>query len=109
MRRQGRSVWGIILVLVVAGLIWVRHDDVMQAGVEPWVYGGALLLAGQAAGRILRTLRKDPLPLWLGVLVAGAVPAMLSAPGEGALPVVVAGLAWGCGLGLAGFPAGFEV
>ncbi len=109
MRRQGRSVWGIILVLVVAGLLWVRHDDVMQAGVEPWVYGGALLLAGQAAGRILRTLRKDPLPLWLGVLVAGAVPAMLSAPGEGALPVAAAGLAWGCGLGLAGFPAGFEV
>lgn len=109
MKLAGRCAWLLLFALAVAGLIWVRHDDVVQAGVEPWVYGGALLLAGQAAGRILRSLRRDPLPLWLGVLVAGAVPAMLCAPGGGALPVAAAGLAWGCGLGLAGFPAGFEV
>lgn len=106
---MSRFVWGLILVLVIAGLIWIRQSGVLQAEAEAWVYGVACAVAGQAAGRILRSLKRDPLPLWLALLVAGAAVVILAAVDEGGLSALAAGLAWCVGLGLSGFPVGFEV
>jgi len=106
---RGRYGWILLTVLALAGALWIRVFGRVDVRFEPWGWGLALFLAGHGAGRILRSLRKDPLPLWLAVLVLGALPAVLAAPADGGLALAGAGLAWACGLGLAGFPAGFEV
>ncbi|HOG65319.1 MAG TPA: hypothetical protein PLM00_08460 [Spirochaetota bacterium] len=106
---RGRYGWILLTGLAMAGGLWIRVSGAFEAWFEPWGWGLALFLTGHGAGRILRSLRKDPLPLWLAILVLGALPAVLAAPDRGGLALAGAGLAWACGLGLVGFPAGFDV
>jgi hypothetical protein len=108
-----RWVWPVLLLLLTGLLVCLRFCEVLDKYFQPWgvVAIGTLLIAltGQAAGRVLRGRRRDTLPLWLVILLlGGGAAALLAQPGDAlSSPLAIAG--WALGLGLAGFPVGFEV